>query len=63
MYLGFPGGSAGKEDPLEKEMATHFSLVWRVPVDRGAWWATVHERVRHDSVTKRTLYELKVCDI
>ena len=25
------------EDPLEKEMATHSSiLAWRIPVDRGA---------------------------
>ena len=31
------------EDPLEKGMATHFTmLVWRIPVDRGAWQATVH---------------------
>ena len=46
-YLGFPGGSDGKEsacnaedlglipgfkDPLEKGMATHFSiLAWRIP--------------------------------
>ena len=28
---------------LEKEMATHSSiLAWRIPMDRGAWWATVH---------------------
>ena len=33
----------GWEDPLEKSMATHSSiLVWRIPMDRGAWWATVH---------------------
>ena len=33
----------GWEDPLEEEMATHSSvLAWRVPMDRGAWWATVH---------------------
>ena len=31
------------KDPLEKEMATHSRvLAWRIPVDRGAWWATVH---------------------
>ena len=31
------------EDPLEKGMATHSSiLAWRVPMDRGAWRATVH---------------------
>ena len=28
---------------LEKEMATHSSiLAWRIPMDRGVWWATVH---------------------
>ena len=31
------------EDPLEKGMATLSSiLLWRIPIDRGAWWATVH---------------------
>ena len=35
--------SLGWEDPLEKSMATHSSiLAWRIPTDRGAWWATVH---------------------
>ena len=35
--------SRGREDPLEKEMATHSSiLAWRIPMNRGAWWATVH---------------------
>ena len=34
--------SLGQEDPLEKEMATHLSiLAWEIPLDRGAWWATV----------------------
>ena len=44
----------GQEHPLEKEMATHSSiLAWRI-LDRGAWQATVHgvARVRHDLVTK-----------
>ena len=39
------------EDPLEKGMATHSSiLAWRIPMDRGAWRATVHRahRVGHD---------------
>ena len=32
-----------QEDPLEEAMATHFSiLAWRIPMDRGAWEATVH---------------------
>ena len=35
--------SLGWEDPLEKGIATHDSiLVWRIPTDRGAWWVTVH---------------------
>ena len=35
--------SLGWEDPLEEGMATHFSiLVWRIPMDNGAWQATVH---------------------
>ena len=35
--------SLGQEDTLEKEMATHSStLAWRIPMDGGAWWATVH---------------------
>ena len=34
--------SLGWEDPLEEGMATHSSiLAWRIPVDRGAWRATV----------------------
>ena len=33
----------GWEDPLEESMATHSStLAWRIHMDRGAWWATVH---------------------
>ena len=36
--------SLGWDDPLEKGMATHSSiLAWRIPMDREAWWATVHE--------------------
>ena len=35
--------SLGWEDPLEEGMATHSSiLARRIPMDRGAWWATVH---------------------
>ena len=58
MYGLKRGGSDGKEsacnagglgslldweDPLEEGMATHFSiLAWRIPMDRGAWWAIIH---------------------
>ena len=56
--MGFPGGSDGKESAHvvgdlglipglgrspEEGMATHSSiLAWRIPMDRGAWWATVY---------------------
>ena len=35
--------SLGQEDLLEDGMATHSSiLAWRIPMDRGTWWAVVH---------------------
>ena len=35
--------SLGWEDPLEKEIAAHSSiLAWENPMDGGAWWATAH---------------------
>ena len=37
-----PVPSLGWEEPLEEGMAIHSSiLAWRVPMDRGAWRATV----------------------
>ena len=40
----------GWEDPLEEGMATHSSsLVCRIPIDRGAWWATVHGVTRRQT--------------
>ena len=45
--------SLGLEDPMEKEMATHSSiLAWRIPRTEGAWQATVHGVTKHDSATK-----------
>ena len=70
ILLSFPGGSVVKslpanagdpgsipvsENPLEKEMATHSSiLAWRIPMDRRVWKTTVHGvvSVEHDQVTK-----------
>ena len=35
--------SLGWENPLEEGVATHFSiLAWTIPMNRGAWQATVH---------------------
>ena len=34
--------SLGQEDPLETEMAAHFSiLAWENPMNKRSWWATV----------------------
>ena len=44
--------SLGQENPLEKEMATHSSiLAWGNPMDRGAWWATVHRVTKELDLT------------
>ena len=44
------------EDPLEEGMATHSSiLAWRLSMDRGAWWATVHGASKNQTLnTLRT---------
>ena len=58
LYMGFSSASAarnlpamqemwvcslGWEDPLEEGMETYSSIfVCKIPMDRGAWWATVH---------------------
>ena len=45
--------SLGQEDPLEEGMATHSSiLAWRIPMDRGAWQATVHGVLKEWDMTE-----------
>ena len=35
--------SLGWEDLLDEGMETHYNIfAWRIPIDRGASWATVH---------------------
>ena len=35
-------------------MATHSSiLAWGIPMDRGAWWATVHRVAKSQTQLKR----------
>ena len=52
--------SMGWEDPLEKGMATHSSiLAQRIPMNRGAWWATVHGVTEELDTTERLSTQLK----
>ena len=69
IYKDFPGGSGGKasacnagdpgqsldwKDPLEKEMATHFStFAWKIPwtQEPGRLQSMGSQRVGHDLVT------------
>ena len=45
----------GQEDPLEEGMATHCSIrAWRILMDRGAWWATIHGVANSEHVTELT---------
>ena len=45
---------------LEEDMATHSSiLAWRIPMDRGAWWATVHGVIDMTEVTEHSI--LAIC--
>ena len=66
--MGFPGGSDSKESTcnvgdlglipglggsLDGGRATHSSiLAWRIPMDRGAWWAIVHEAAELDTTER-----------
>ena len=48
--------SLGREDPLEKgngNTPQYYCL--GNPMDRGAWWATVHRVQRVDEVLEKTL--------
>ena len=44
--------SLGQEDPLEESMVTHSDiLAWRIPTDRGTWWATYSPWAHKESDT------------
>ena len=48
--------SLGREDPLEKEMATHCSiLAWRIPwTEEPSWLQSIgSQRVGHNLATKQ----------
>ena len=45
----------GWEYPLKEGMETHSSvLAWRIPMDRGAWQATVHRGHKELALTEAT---------
>ena len=46
----------GREDPLEKGMATHPSILpWRIPFFRGTWWVTVQGVTESDTTERLTV--------
>ena len=45
--------SLGWEDPLEEGMATHSTiLAWRIPMERGTCWTTVHGVTKSWNITE-----------
>ena len=60
-----PVRSLGWEDPLEKKIATHFSiLAWRIPWTEkpGGLWSMGSQRVGHDWATNRKYtHRRKIC--
>ena len=56
--------SLGQEDALEEGMATHSSiLARRIPMDRGAWWATVHGVVESDMTEWLSMHAVTHCSV
>ena len=47
-------GSLDWEDPLEKEMATHSSiLAWKISQTKGDWWVNIHGVAKEMDMTER----------
>ena len=47
--------------PLEEGMATHSSiLAWRIPMDRGAWWATIQGVTKSQTEHTAQLYKISL---
>ena len=55
--------SWGQEDPQEKGMETHISiLTWRIPW-AGAWWTTVHRVARSQTQLRRLIMHAYICTL
>ena len=51
---GVAAPTLGQEDPLEKEMATHSSILClENPMDRGTWLSTVHGLANESDMTEQ----------
>ena len=49
------------EDPLEKDMTIHSSvLAWRIPMDRRAWWAGVQGVAKSQTWLSTHIHRLRV---
>ena len=50
--------SLGREDPFEKETATHSSILeWKNPMNRETWHATVHDGKELDTTEQLGTHE------
>ena len=55
------GSIPGWEDPLERSMAIHSSiLAWKIPMDRGAWRATVNGVTESDMTEQLNTDQLEI---
>ena len=53
--------SLGWEDPLEEGMTNHSSiLAWRIPMDEGAWWATVQGVTKNWTQLKQPVFAWRI---
>ena len=47
------------EDPPEEGMAS--ILAWRIPMDRGAWWDTIHRLAKSDTTERLSTAQKREC--
>ena len=47
------------EDPPKEGMAS--ILAWRIPMDRGAWWDTIHGLAKSDTTERLSTAQKREC--